>query len=90
MKHDKVRFNLHISSSLKASLDSVAKSKRMRTTTLVKNFLQNYVEEEQKRQLEQNLVAGYQFLTKEHQQICKDFACIDAEGWDLWNSKEEM
>ncbi len=67
---------------MKVALEQQAERLNTTTPKLVREFLQQGLEALKRKELDQQLIAGYQYLTKENQQLLEEFHYVDQEGWE--------
>ncbi|MFQ6043798.1 MAG: hypothetical protein ACE5PV_23335 [Candidatus Poribacteria bacterium] len=81
-KQKVVRLNLQLPLEMKVALDQQAARLNTTTLELAREFLQRGLEALRRKEVDRQLIAGYQYLTKENQQLLEEFRYVDQEGWD--------
>jgi hypothetical protein len=76
------RLNLQLPLEMKLALEQQAARLNTTTPKLAREFLQQGLEALKQKELDQQLIAGYQYLTKENQQLLEEFHDVDIEGWE--------
>lgn len=86
VKQKIARLYLQLPLEIKTALDR--QSVRLNTTTpkLARKFLRQGLETLRQKELDQQLIAGYQYLTEENQQLLEEFHHVDLEGWEEDNA----
>jgi len=82
VKQKVVRLNLQLPLEMKVALEQQAARLNTTTPKLAREFLQQGLEALRRKEIDQQLIAGYQYLTKENQQLLEEFRYIDQEGWE--------
>jgi len=82
VKREVVRLNLQLPLEMKVALDQQAARLNTTTTKLAHEFLQQGLEALKQKELDQQLITGYQYLTRENQQLLEEFCYVDQEGWE--------
>jgi len=77
-----VRLNLQLPLEIKVALEQQAARLNTTTPELACEFLQQGLEALKQKELDQQLIAGYQYLAKENQQLLEEFRDVDVEGWE--------
>lgn len=77
-----IRLNLQLPLDLKNALDEQAARLRTTTPELARDFLKQGVEALKQKQLDEQLIAGYQLLASESRQLTEEFHDVDLEGWE--------
>lgn len=74
--------NLKLPLELKTALDQQAAKLNTTTPELAREFLQQGLEALRRKEINRQLIAGYQYLAKENQQLLEEFRYVDQEGWE--------
>ena len=76
----KVRLNVQISSELKNKLFQLSASQGKKVSTLVRESIEEKIEQIDKKILEEKMKCAYQELAKENLKISEDFKYVDTEN----------
>jgi len=76
----KVRLNVQISSELKNRLFQLSASQGKKVSTLVRESIEEKIEQIDKKILEEKMKCAYQELAKENLKISEDFKYVDTEN----------
>ena len=82
LKEKVVQLNLQIPLGIKVALEQQATKLNTTTLELAREFLQQGLKALKRKELDQQLIAGYQYLAKENQQLLEEFRDVDMEGWE--------
>ena len=76
-KRSGVRLNVQLPRELKESLDHWAAQLHTTTSQLTQTLLHQGLETLKQQEFDRQLIAGYQYLTKENQRLLKEFRAVD-------------
>ena len=76
----KVRLNVQISSELKGKLSQLSAVQGKKVSTLVREAIEEKLEEIEKRIFEEKMKCAYQALAQENLKISEDFKYVDSEN----------
>jgi len=76
----KVRLNVQISSELKAKLSQLSSFQGKRVSALVREAIEEKLEEIEKKIFEEKMKCAYQALAQENLKISEDFKYVDTEN----------
>jgi len=76
----KVRLNVQISSELKGRLSRLSAFQGKRVSTLVRQSIEEKLEEIEKKIFEEKMKCAYQALAQENLKISEDFKYVDSEN----------
>ena len=76
----KVRLNVQISSELKAKLSQLSAFQGKRVSALVRESIEEKLEDIEKKIFEEKMKCAYQELAQENLKISEDFTYIDTEN----------
>ncbi|MBW2001944.1 MAG: hypothetical protein JRI30_05455 [Deltaproteobacteria bacterium] len=80
LQPQKVRLNVQISSELKNRLFQLSASQGKKVSTLVRESIEEKIEQIDKKILEEKMKCAYQELAKENLKISEDFKYVDTEN----------
>ena len=80
LQPQKVRLNVQISSELKSKLSQLSAFQGKRVSTLVRESIEEKLEQIDKKIFEEKMKRAYQELTQENQKISEDFKYVDTEN----------
>ncbi|MFH1489340.1 MAG: hypothetical protein ABII06_10575 [Pseudomonadota bacterium] len=81
-KTQTVRLNLQLQVEFKEALDRQAEKSKTTTPELARDFLRQGLENLRQKELDEQLIAGYQYLAKENRQLLEEFRHVDQENWE--------
>ncbi len=87
-KGQSVRLNLRLPVELKEALDQQAAKLNTTTSKLARDFLRRELECLEQKELDGQLISGYQYLAQENQQLLGEFRHVDQEGWE-WDDAND-
>jgi len=87
-KRRSVRLNLQLPIELKQALDQQAAKLNTTTPKLARDFLRRELEILKQKELDGQLIAGYQYLAQENQQLLEEFRHVDRESWE-WDDAND-
>jgi predicted DNA-binding protein len=76
----KVRLNVQISSELKSKLSQLSAFQGKKVSTLVRESIEEKLEQIDKKIFEEKMKRAYQELTQENLKISEDFKYVDTEN----------
>ncbi len=76
----KVRLNVQISSELKSKLSQLSAFQGKKVSTLVRESIEDKLEQIDKKIFEEKMKRAYQELTQENLKISEDFKYVDTEN----------
>jgi predicted DNA-binding protein len=76
----KVRLNVQISSELKGKLSQLSAVQGKKVSTLVRESIEEKLNEIEKRIFEEKMKCAYQALAQENLKISEDFKYVDSEN----------
>jgi predicted DNA-binding protein len=76
----KVRLNVQISSELKSKLSQLSAFQGKKVSTLVRESIEEKLEQIDKKIFEEKMKRAYQELTQENLKISEDFKYVDTES----------
>ena len=76
----KVRLNVQISSELKSKLSQLSALQGKKVSTLVRESIEEKLEQIDKKIFEEKMKRAYQELTQENLKISEDFKYVDTEN----------
>ena len=76
----KVRLNVQISSELKIKLTELSAFQGKRISTLVRESIEEKLEDIEKKMFEEKMKRAYQALAQENMKISEDFKYVDSEN----------
>jgi len=76
----KVRLNVQISSELKDKLSQLSSFQGKKASTLVRESIEEKLEEIEKKIFEEKMKSAYQALAQENLKISEDFKYVDSEN----------
>ena len=76
----KVRLSIQISSELKGRLSQLSAFQGKKVSALVRESIEEKLEETEKRIFEEEMKCAYQALAQENQKISEDFKYVDSEN----------
>ncbi len=76
----KVRLNVQISSELKIKLTELSAFQGKRVSALVREFIEEKLEDIEKKIFEEKMKCAYQELAQENLKISEDFKYVDSEN----------
>jgi predicted DNA-binding protein len=76
----KVRLNVQISSELKSKLSQLSAFQGKKVSTLVRESIEEKLEQIDKKIFEEKMKRAYQELTQENLKISEDFKYVDSEN----------
>jgi len=76
----KVRLNVQISSELKGKLSQLSSFQGKRVSALVREAIEEKLEEIEKKIFEEKMKCAYQALAQENLKISEDFKYVDTEN----------
>ena len=76
----KVRLNVQISSELKSKLSQLSAFQGKKVSTLVRESIEEKLEQVDKKIFEEKMKRAYQELTQENLKISEDFKYVDTEN----------
>ena len=80
LQPQKVRLNVQISSELKNRLFQLSASQGKKVSTLVRESIEEKIEQIDKKILEEKMKCAYQELAQENLKISEDFKYVDTEN----------
>ena len=80
LKPKKVRLNVQISSELKMKLTELSAFQGKRVSTLVRESIEEKLEDIEKKIFEEKMKCAYQALAQENLKISEDFKYVDSEN----------
>ena len=80
LQPQKVRLNVQISSELKSKLSQLSAFQGKRVSTLVRESIEEKLEQIDKKIFEEKMKRAYQELTQENLKISEDFKYVDTEN----------
>ena len=86
VKENIVRLNLQLPLEMKVAIEQQAARLNTTTPKLAREFLQQGLEALKQKNLDQQLIAGYQYLAKENQRLLEEFRYVDLENWEEDNA----
>ena len=88
-KRQSVRLNLQLPVELKEALDQHAAKLNTTIPKLTRDFLRQGLEILKQKELDGELIAGYQYLAQENQQLLEEFRHVDRDSWE-WDDANDV
>jgi predicted DNA-binding protein len=80
LQQKKVRLNVQISSELQSKLTELSAFQGKRVSTLVRESIEEKLEDIEKKIFEEKMKCAYQELSEENLEISEDFTYVDSEN----------
>ena len=80
LQHKKIRLNVQITSELKNKLTELSAFQGKRVSALVRESIEEKLEDIEKRIFEEKMKCAYQALSEENLKISEDFRYVDSEN----------
>ncbi|MBI1929802.1 hypothetical protein HYR99_36825 [Candidatus Poribacteria bacterium] len=87
-KRQSVRLNVQLPVELKEALDQQAAKLNTTTPKLARDFLRRGLGILKQKELDGQLIAGYQYLAQENQRLLEEFRHVDQESWE-WDDAND-
>lgn len=75
------KVELELPENLLEMVDSIARKKKITRNELMEHAMRYYIEEREKRALEEEMIKGYQEMSEINLSICEEFFSSEDEVW---------